>query len=156
MSIYAPNTTVSEEKSRVEIEQTLKKYGADQFVYGSDQEMAFILFRMNEKQVRFIVKYPKFDDFKFTPTRQRRSPDSQKSAWEQAKRSSWRVLLLVIKAKLEAVESKIVSFEEEFMANIMLPNRLTVGEYLLPQIEQAYIDGKMPPLLPMFGGNHNG
>lgn len=32
---YAENTSVSSEKSRAEIERTLQKYGADQFMYGS-------------------------------------------------------------------------------------------------------------------------
>ena len=48
----------------------------------------------------------------------------QKGAHEQERRRLWRALLLNIKAKLEAVESGISVFDEEFMAHIVLPKRL--------------------------------
>jgi hypothetical protein len=55
----------------------------------------------------------------------------------------------VIKAKLEAVESRIAEFESEFLANIVLPDGQTVGKFMQPQVEKAYKTGKMPLLLPM-------
>jgi hypothetical protein len=60
---------------------------------------------------------------------------------------------LVIKAKLEAVESGIACFEEEFMAHIVLPDGRTVGEHVIPGIAQAYETGNVPALLPWHGGN---
>jgi len=54
----------------------------------------------------------------------------------------------VIKAKLEAVEAGIAVFEDEFMANIVLPNGSTVSQFMLPQIAQAYESGNMPNMLP--------
>ena len=51
------------------------------------------------------------------------------------------------KAKLEAVESGIATFEEEFMAHIVMPNGKTVGEMALPLIESAYKTNKHVPLL---------
>ena len=53
----------------------------------------------------------------------------------------------MIKAKLEAVASDISTFESEFLAHIVLPNNKTVADTLLPQIADAYKNGKMPPLL---------
>ena len=64
----------------------------------------------------------------------------------------WRALNLVIKAKLEAVECGISVFEDEFMASIVLPSGDTVGDFMKPQIEQAYISRTMPSLLPMLEG----
>lgn len=58
-------------------------------------------------------------------------------------------LALVVKAKLEAVESGISTFEQEFMAHIVLPNGQTTGQWMIPQIEAAYKTGTMPALLPM-------
>ncbi len=69
--------------------------------------------------------------------------------WEQACRQKWRALYLVIKAKLEAVESGISCFEDEFLANIVLPDGSLVGNFMRPQIEQVYSSGNMPALLPM-------
>jgi hypothetical protein len=70
------------------------------------------------------------------------------AAWEQACRQRWRALALVVKAKLEAVECGISTFEEEFLAWMMLPDGSTVGDRMLPQLETAYRTGQMPPLLP--------
>ena len=62
-----------------------------------------------------------------------------------------RALLLVIKAKLEAVTAGISTIETEFLANIVLPDNTTAGEWMLPQIDRAYCTGEMPPLLPAAG-----
>jgi hypothetical protein len=43
-----------------------------------------------------------------------------------------------VKAKLEAVESGITSFEDEFLAHVMLPNGGTVSDLLRPQLAAAY------------------
>ena len=51
------------------------------------------------------------------------------------------------KAKLEAVETGITEFEDEFLAHIVLPNGQTMGEFAKPQIAHAYDTGDMPPLL---------
>ena len=147
---YAENTSVSTEKSRAEIERTLQKYGADQFMYGWDQEKAVVGFRMDGIQIRFLLPMPDKADRQFThtPTGKIRKESAVYPGWEQACRQKWRALSLVIKAKLEAVEAKIAIFEDEFMANIVLPNGSTVSQFMLPQIKEAYDSGQMPKLLP--------
>ncbi len=62
-------------------------------------------------------------------------------------RSKWRALVLVLKGKLESVESGIATFEEEFMPFIVMPNDQTLGAILVPMIEQSYASGKMPKQL---------
>lgn len=74
-----------------------------------------------------------------------RSEDAR--AYDQALRQRWRAMYLVIKAKLEAVESGIVSFEEEFAVYTVLPDGKTVGQHVLPSIEQAYEANTVPLLL---------
>ena len=147
---YAEKTTVSTEKSRAEIERTLTRYGADQFMYGWDQEQAVIGFRLVGRQIKFLLPMPdKRDrDFTHSPTGKSRKKTAAYTAWEQACRQRWRALALVIKAKLEAVEAGIAIFEDEFMANIVLPNGSTVSQFMLPQITEAYETGDMPQLLP--------
>jgi hypothetical protein len=74
----------------------------------------------------------------------------QRALLDQATRSAWRALLLVIKAKLEAVETGITTFEDEFLAHLVLPNGQTVGEWAIPMIAEAYENGlRLPPMLPM-------
>lgn len=147
MSQYAQNTNVSTDKSRTEIERTLQRYGADQFMYGWDQEKALISFRMIGKQIKFILAMPNKSDFKKTDTGRQRKENQIFQAWEQACRQKWRALSLVIKAKLEAVEAGISIFEEEFLSNIVLPDGSTVGDFMLPQVKHAYKNGNMPKLL---------
>lgn len=149
MPRYASETEVSCAKSRIDIETTLQRYGAEQFAYASTADKAMIGFVMDARQVRFVLPLPPRANFRMTQTGRERTEKSQADAWEQACRQRWRALLLVIKAKLEAVECGISCFEQEFMANIVLPDGQTAGDYLLPQIARAYDTGTMPPSLPM-------
>lgn len=149
MPQYAKNTNVSSELSRIEIEKILVRYGADNFAYATDAGKALIGFSLCNRQVKFILPLPKIEDFSLTPTGRQRTDKSQYDAWEQACRQRWRALKLVIQAKLEAVECGISVFEDEFMANIVLPGGQTVGDFMKPQIEAAYETGRLPAMLPM-------
>ena len=154
MSRYASQTTVSADKSRAEIERLLARYGASGFFYGWQGDTALIGFTFAERMIRFeLVMPPKHSkEFTHTPARgTRRSPDEALAAWEQATRQRWRALGLVIKAKLEAVASKISAFEDEFLAHIVLPTGETVGQWVGPQIAEAYANKRMPMLLPGVG-----
>lgn len=150
MARYAANTEVSSSRSRDEIERTLERYGADQFLYGWQEDNAVVGFRMEGRNIRFILPLPSKSDRRFTHhSRGVRTTEAALKEWEQAVRQRWRALALVIKAKLEAVESGISVFEDEFMANIVLPNSTTVSQFMRPQIALAYEKGEMPRLLPM-------
>lgn len=155
MGTYAQNTSVGSDRSRNEIEKTLSRYGATGFMYGWNKGNAIIAFEANERRVKFILHLPDktSPEFTRTPTgRKTRSPSQVEQAYEQSVRQKWRALALVIKAKLEAVESEITTFEEEFMAHLLLPGGQTVGDWMGPQIEHAYETGQMPPLLPEIAG----
>ena len=149
---YAADTSIGTDRSKTEIERTLSRYGADEFIYGTKPGIAFVAFKMESRQVKMFLPLPSISEqrFQVTPSRGTQRSDSQiKAAWEQACRQAWRALALVIKAKLEAVESGISTFEREFLADIMLPNGSRVGDFMQPQIKLAYESGKMPELLPM-------
>lgn len=146
---YAATTTVTSARSRAEIEETLERYGADQFGYYIEPDAATVLFRMNGRHYRLLVPLPPMSDFLLTPqTAKPRHEATVKSEWEQAIRQRWRALVLLLKAKLEAVELGITSTEDEFLANTLMPDGMTVGDWARPQIDQLYLDGgTMPPLL---------
>ena len=150
---YASNTSVSVERSKAEIERTLQRYGASQFIYGWDHQEAVIGFVVKSdeqmRQVRFKVKVPERSQFMKTPTGRRRSTSQAEREWEQAQRQRWRALLLVIKAKLEAIEAGIATFEDEFLAYTMLPSGETVGEWVAPQLDEVYREGVMPGTLKL-------
>jgi len=147
---YAQQTSVSVEKSRGEIERTLVRYGATSFVYGWQGDAAVIQFDANDRRIKFSLPLPDRAHPEFTRTpggRRTRSPQDAARAWEQACRQRWRALALAIKAKLEAVDCGIATFEEEFFAHIVMPNGQTVSRILAPQIDAAYKSGRMPRLL---------
>jgi hypothetical protein len=149
MAGYANKTEVSVEKSRAEIERTLERFGANQFNYAHDHErgMAMIQFRARDRMIRFILTLPDRNAKAYTKMKNGwtdRTADAAYKLWEQACRSKWRALALCIKAKLAAVEAGITEFEDEFLAHTVLPNDRTAGEWLKPQIAQAYLTEEMP------------
>lgn len=149
---YAEKTSVSVARTKADIEELVQRYGANQFVSGYKDNVAVIGFSMAGRQIRFILPLPdkQAHEFWYTPSRGlRRDNDSAAYAWEQACRSRWRALYLIVKAKLEAVDAGISTVEREFLYDIVLPDGRTAGEWLAPQIESAYQNGQMPPMLPM-------
>jgi len=152
MAKYAENTQVPVDRSKAEIERILDRYGADQFMYGIRDDAAMIMFHAHNRIVRFVIPLPdkRNKDIKQTPTGRARSSSMVIQEYEKECRRRWRALVLSIKGKLEAVETGIMTFEEEFMANIVLPNDQTVSDFMIPQIAQAYNNGNMPKMLPFF------
>jgi hypothetical protein len=147
---FASSTEVTSARSRDEIERTLIRYGADQFIYGWQGHAAVVGFQMDGRRIKFILPLPARDDRAFTHhSRGARTAEAAAKEFDQAVRQRWRALALVIKAKLEAVESGIALFEDEFMANIVLPDGKSVGDWMRPQIAEAYRAGTMPAMLPM-------
>lgn len=154
MAQYAATTNVSVAKSRDEIERTLARFGATSFAYGWQGDRAVIQFTAEDRQIRFELPLPARGDRQFThtPTGKPRHPLDVEKHWEQGCRQRWRALLLVIKAKLEAIESGITSFEDEFLAWTALPGGSTVRDHVHPMIDEAYRLGDVAPLLALGPG----
>jgi hypothetical protein len=127
---YAKNTKVTPASSRAEIERDLAKYGADAFGYASDPPRAAIAFRLNGTHYRISIDVPDI------PTR----------AAEK-----WRALAMVIKAKLVGVSAGVEAVENAFLADMVMPNGETVGEWVGPQMARAYKIGAMPDRLMIEG-----
>lgn len=153
---YAAGTSVSVEKSRAEVDALLAKHGARSRFTGQDDEQgqAFVGFEIGSdarrRQVRLVLPLPKRADF---ARRLRRgwmvnaTPEEQTKAHEQACRERWRALVLLVKAKLEAIALGVSTLEREFLADIFLPNGQTVHQALELHLVSAYTTGQMPPLL---------
>lgn len=151
MTRFAQNTDVSVEKSRAEIEKLITRYGATSTAFMNAPGRALIMFEANERRIVFELPLPETGDEKFARTpggRKRLDTQRRYEAWEQACRQRWRALALVIKAKLEAVESGITTFEDEFLAHIMMPDGISVGQHIKPAVAAWYSSGKIQPLLP--------
>lgn len=86
MNHYASNTYVSTEKSKAEIESTLKRYGATGFLYATKHDSAMIEFQANGKRIRFVLPLPDQNgrDITHDGRGHRRHPERAADAWEQA------------------------------------------------------------------------
>jgi len=144
---FAERTTVPAEKTRGHIERALSKYGASGFAYAWQGHDAMVSFMMNNRHIRFVINVPSKDTFFKTSTGKVRALDSVDLAFHQEVRRRWRVLYLIIKGKLEAIETGVTEFDDEFLAHIVMPNGKTFGEWARPQIDEIASSGKMPPLL---------
>lgn len=121
----------------------LEKHGATGFIYGNTAGSALLAFEMSDRRLRFLVPMPVA----------KQSSESERKAHAEVRRR-WRALLLVLKAKLEAVHSKIVTFDTEFLAHIVIEGNTTVGDRMVPALPQALKSGgKLPPLLGAGSGD---
>lgn len=146
---YAEGTTVPIERSKTELKRVIFRNGAINYQFAEGEEKAMVQFAISGKLVRFVIQFPPPDDLDFveTPTGKVRSETQAYQLYEAECRRRWRSLILSIKGKFESARSEIESFEQAFLAHIVLPNNMTVTEFAIPQIEEAYKTKKMPKLL---------
>lgn len=154
MAEYAKGTTVSVEKTRIEIEETLRRFKADAFVSGYEGRTAFIMFRARGRHIRLTLEMPDPKEKAFTmlPTGRPRAPNVAQDFYEAECRRRWRSLGLLVKAKVAAIVEGIVDFEAEFLPHIVLPNGETVYQASKAPLALAYEKGEMPRLIPGPGG----
>lgn len=121
---YASKSSVPVENSKIHIEKELSRFGASGFVCGWQKGKTIIGFCFRDKTYRFEIQ--DYED-------------------PQEARTHFRALFLYIKSNLVWVEDGYSSFEEVFLSNMVTNKGETVGEVILPQLEQA----QMPRLLTM-------
>lgn len=129
MAKFAARTKVPQGQTRSEIEKLLAQRKATAIGVFTSPDQAAIVFEMQARRIMFRLPL---------------QPDLS----DQARRQRWRSLLLAIKAKLAAVDDGIETFEQAFLAHIVMPDGLTVGEHTHERIASAYQGGTMQPLLP--------
>lgn len=151
---FAEGTNVQASRTQQQIQEMLRRAGASQFMQGWDENAAGIGFVMHGRAVQIIIPMPARDhpDFVFTPTGKDRSDESALKSWEQATRARWRAAHLVIKAKLEAIEVGISTFEREFFSDLVLPNGKTVFQQHEEPLLRALDTGHQVKMLDFGGG----
>jgi len=151
-SAYAAGTEVPASQSRTEIERALERFGATGFSYGwmAEHQVAQVEFLLADRRMRFVLQLPDRSEARLTHDGRgrRRTEAGMRAAYDGEVRRLWRSMLLVIKAKLEAVNSGILTVEQEFLAHIVLPDGTVVADWAADQLKQAYGAGQMPALLP--------
>ncbi len=155
---YAAGTAVTVQASRSEIEKMVRAAGANAFLFAEDVDVARISFRMEGRLLRFDIALPAPDEERFVTIvrgaagRQARTAVQASAAYDRALRELWRALALTIKAKLTAVEAGIVTFEDEFLAHVVLADDQTVGRVVGRQLALHYEGRDLPRLLADYTG----
>jgi hypothetical protein len=144
---FAEKTSVPVERSKSEIERMLVKFGASAFASSWDANKACIQFAYEKAHVRFELPMPDPTSTKFThvtPYRER-AEAARKALYDQDVRRLWRALALIVKAKIESVQSGVETFETAFLAHMVATkNGQTVGEVIIPHLRE----GRSLPALP--------
>jgi hypothetical protein len=131
--VYAADTKTPVTQTRMEIETTLAKFGATAFAFASHPKGATVMFECGGRRVRFEL-----------PLQNNGSTDAKTAKHH---RERWRALFICIKSKLVAVDCNIETFEEAFLAHVVMPDGSTVGDSIRPQIADQYKGGNMPLML---------
>jgi hypothetical protein len=165
---FAENTVVDPSKSKGELEAVLRRNGATQTVFATDDaaRRMVVAFTVEGRQIRMAFPFLVADDildawgksyfkgeklppgcpelphlYGRMPTEKRRAKALADGL--QLERSRWRQILLVIKAKLEVVAMGLSTAEREFLADLVLPSGESVHQVLAPRIDEAYKLGRM-------------
>lgn len=135
---FAEDTSVPVERSLAEVKKQLRAAGADQIGIVEAMDKTVVAFTLAARQYRMTIPL---------------KPKAKNPAQEE--RRAWRLLLLLVKSKLEAVREGASTIEREFLADMVMPDRSTVHEWLQPQLAIAYERGDMPRGLMIEGPRHD-
>lgn len=151
---YAEETKVPLGQSIAEIISMLRRAGAQRIAQYEEPERFTVTFQLGDRLVRFRV--PLVTEYK-GPASHGNGRRVDRAKWiAQRNRQRGRALMLVIKAKLESVESEVESFEEAFLAQVVMSDGATIYERVREPIAVEYSTGQSIPLLPDFRGDHDG
>lgn len=137
---YASGTRVEVNRSRDELERLLDRVGADSVATMRDSTAAAVAFRLNQRNYVLRLPYPTEEQIR---ARRRVTKGQMEAVKAQAGRERWRALVLLIKAKIVAIDSGITTPENEFLAHAMLSTGQTLGEHLTENPEQLTTSGRL-------------
>ena len=129
MAKYAKYTDVPVRNSKVHIEKLLVDWGIEEFFFGTSPRGEGIGFKFRDKVYKISVPVPN-------------------DGSEQTKRQMWRILFMSLKMKLEEIDAGLISFDDQFLAQMALPDGSTVSDFMkLPKNLELLQQAKMPLLL---------
>ncbi len=118
---YAEDTKVSVGQSQGEIRNMLKRFKIDKIgIFEDPVSGAVLMFEFKNRAYRITVPV-----------------DLKAKNLGQEERRGWRLMVLLIKAKLQAVSEGVTSIDREFFSDTVLPSGKTLFEEAQPQIDKA-------------------
>ena len=136
LGTFASKTSVPVARSRVEIERVLIRYGVTKFGTMTEETRVTIYFETKGRQIQWAIPIP-------PQAKYRHETDHA-----QEVRRRWLVLVITVKALLEAVESKLLTFDQAFLSHLVIPGSgKTLGEAIVPKLDALYAGQSLPKLL---------
>lgn len=133
---YAKNTTVPVARSKQKIEELLESYDIEESLLGRSPRGDGIGWKYQGKVYKMSVPVPDRNDF------------NTENQFQQAIRQRWRILFMSMKMKFEEIDAGVISFEDQFLAQMSLPDGTTVADFMkLPENIARLEKTKMPKLL---------
>lgn len=162
---YARGTEVSVERSQTELARLLDRAGCRKHSFSRDNDcgLSWVVFVLEDRQYRIEVPQPTRADIRRRLDRGKLPKgwlgwdEARRTEWvdrqvDQHAREAWRLIVLVTKAKLELVAAGFSSYQEQFLASLMLPDGALLGAAAAPAIAQAYESGSQPALFELVSG----
>lgn len=137
---YAKGASVNVARSLDEIGSLLRRHECFEFGQFSTRENSTIMFRQDEISYKITITIPDPDDKAFTLTpsgRFARTKEAADREYQGEVRRRFRSLVLVVKAKLIAVDEGIVEFQDEFLAYAIMADGQTVGQFVRPALKET-------------------
>lgn len=135
MARYAKNTTVPVARSKQKIEELLVSYGIEESFSGRSPRGDGIGWKYQGQVYKMNVP---------TPSRDKKT----EKQYEQELRQRWRILYMSMKMKFEEIDAGVISFEDQFLAQMSLPDGSTVADFMkLPENIKRLQKTEMPKLL---------
>jgi len=107
----------------MEIERVVTRYGATHFGTMTAPDKATVYFRLKSREIQWEIPMPDPKTWRSEAKR------------DQEIRRRWRVMLVTVKALLEAVDSGLMTFDMAFLAHIAIPGTArTVGQVIIPRL----------------------
>jgi hypothetical protein len=145
---YAVGTTIPVEKSITEIIALVKRAGAERIAQYEEPAGFQIQFGLADRLIRFRVSLPQIGDVPAVRGDGRHRTTAEMVTKRDAlQRQRARALLLVIKAKLESVESGVETFEQAFLPNVVMTDGATVYDRVAAPIALEYQTSQPSALL---------
>ena len=136
MAKYAKKTTVPVAKSRSQVQELLVDYGIDEFFFGTSPRGEGVGIKYEGKVYKHNIPMPDLDDY------------GNETQYKQAIRQRWRIFYMSLKMKLEEIQSGGISFEDQFLSMMTLPDGSSVAEFMrLPENVAKLNMAEMPKLL---------
>lgn len=139
MSPYAEKTEVPVERTIAEILTTLRKTGCENYGHFIQNGIHTVVFTDAGRGYRMQIIPPRGEDLTITEGGRRRNEAQIQAAIEQEMRRRARVLLLLVKAKLEAAAIGATTINREFMGDMVLPTGQTMSDWAAgsPKLTEA-------------------